>query len=91
VLTVQLGFRKLSPTSITPSLTSVRPDAMYDPAVEPVEELSDVGALVVISPSPYYRVEVRDQFRSFQRNAPLGTLTHLIHEATDRFSLRVRI
>jgi hypothetical protein len=35
---------------------------MYDPAVETIEELSDVGALVVIAPSPDYRVEVRDQF-----------------------------
>jgi hypothetical protein len=35
---------------------------MYDPAVETIEELSDVGALVVISPSPNYRVEVRNQF-----------------------------
>jgi hypothetical protein len=35
---------------------------MYDPAVETIEELSDVGALVVIAPSPDYRVEIRDQF-----------------------------
>jgi hypothetical protein len=64
---------------------------MYDPAVEPVEKLSDVGALVVITPSPDYRVEVRDQFRGSQRYAPLGTLSHLIHEATDRLFLRLRI
>lgn len=33
---------------------------MYDPAVESAEELSDVGGLVVIAPSPDHRVEVRD-------------------------------
>ena len=91
VLTVQLGFRKLSPTPVTPSLASVRPDTMYDPAVESAEELSDVGALVVISPSPNYRVEVRDQFQSTQWHAPPSSLTHLVHEAMDRLPLRIRI
>jgi hypothetical protein len=62
ILTVQLAFRELSPALVPPAFTTVRPDALQYPAVESVEELSDVGALVVISPSPNYRVEVRNQF-----------------------------
>src|ERR1035438_8037880 len=61
---------------------------MYDPAVESAEELSDVGTLVVIAPSPNYRVEVRDQFQSIQWHASPSSLTHLIHEALDRLFLR---
>jgi hypothetical protein len=44
------GPGKVPPTPIAPALAAVRPDAMGDPAVESVEELSDVDALVVITP-----------------------------------------
>src|ERR1700685_1234062 len=88
---VQLALRKLFPTHVAPAFTTVRPDAMDDPAIEPAEELSDVGALVVIAPSPYYRVEVCDQLRGRQRNAPLSPRAHLIHKATDRFYFWVRV
>src|SRR5271154_5172949 len=49
VLAVQLGFRQLSPAAVPPPLESMRPNPPHDPAVEPVEELSDVGSLVVMS------------------------------------------
>lgn len=45
VLAVQLGFRQLSPATVTPTLASMRPEAPYDPAIEPVEELADVGSV----------------------------------------------
>src|SRR3954447_13113904 len=50
VLSVQLGFRQLSPAAVPPTLESVRPYAPHYPAVESVAELSDVGSLVVMSP-----------------------------------------
>src|SRR3954464_10869126 len=50
VLSVQLGFRQLSPAAVPPTLKSLRPYAPHYPAVESVEELSDVGSLVVMSP-----------------------------------------
>src|ERR1035437_1648146 len=57
VLAIQLGFRQLSPATVPPPLESMRPNAPHYPAVEPVEELSDVGSLVVMAPSPQPRVQ----------------------------------
>ena len=57
VLAVQLGFRQLSPATVPPSLESMRPNASHNPAVESVEELSDVGSLVVMTPTPQYRIQ----------------------------------
>src|SRR5215472_8623271 len=61
VLAIQLGFRQLSPAAVPPPLASVRPNAPHDPAVEPVEEVSDVGSLVVMSPPPQHRIQFLDQ------------------------------
>src|SRR6516165_225119 len=63
----------------------MRPDPAHDPTVESVEELSDVGSLVVMSPSPQYRIQFRDQLLGLQRYASLGQLAHLIHKTLDRF------
>src|SRR5712671_2075429 len=63
----------------------MRPNASHYPAVEPVEELSDVGSLVVMSPSPQHRIQFLDQLLGLERHASAGKRTHLIHEATDRF------
>src|SRR5450631_1536634 len=52
VLAVQRGLRLLSPATVAPALESMRPNASHNPTVEPVEELSDVGPLVVMTPSP---------------------------------------
>src|ERR1700738_175428 len=60
VLAIQLGFRQLSPATVPPPLESMRPDASHNPTVEPVEELSDVGSLVVMSPSTQHRIQFLD-------------------------------
>jgi hypothetical protein len=59
-----VGFRPLSPATIPPPLKSLRPNAPHDPPVKPVEELSDLGSLVVMAPSPQHRIEFLDQLRS---------------------------
>src|SRR4029077_558864 len=85
VLAVQLGFRQLSPATVPPSLESVRPNAPHNPAVEPVEERSDVGSLVVMTPPTQHRVEFLNQLLGLKRYASPGKRAHLIHEAADRF------
>ncbi len=56
----------------------MRPDPSYDPAVESVEELTNVGAFVILAPSPQERVEFRDQLLGLQRCPPFGSLPYLL-------------
>src|SRR5215510_9082849 len=69
----------------------MRPDATDNPTVESVEEVADVGALVVLAPAAQERVEPRNQLLSRQRRLPFRTLPYPIPEATDRFLLGIRI
>src|ERR1700730_16115324 len=68
----------------------MRPNAPHDPTVEPVEELSDMGSLVVMAPPPQHRIQFLDQFLGPQRHAPPGERAYLIHEPADRFLPRDR-
>ena len=63
----------------------MRPNAPHNPPVEPVEERSDVGSLVVMAPPAQYRIEFLDQLLGLKRYASPGKRAHLIHEAADRF------
>src|SRR5229473_103172 len=85
VLAVQLCFRQLSPATVPPLLESMRPNAPHNPAVEPVEELSDVGSLVVMSPSPQHGIQFLNQLLGLERHTSAGERAYLIHETTDRF------
>src|SRR5215470_20425724 len=49
ILPVQRRDGKLLPPTITPTLKSMRPDPPHDPAVELVEEHSDVGSFVILA------------------------------------------
>jgi len=91
VLAVKLGHRQPFPARIAPTPVPMRPDASPDPAVETLEELSDVGAFVVLAPAPQERIKFRNQLRGVQRSQPFGSLPDLIHETTDRFLLGIRI
>ena len=91
VLAVQLGFGQLSPATVPPSLESMRSNASHNPAVEPVEELSDVGSLVMMSPAPQHRIQFLNQLRGPERHASAGKPTYLIHEVPDRFLPGIRI
>ena len=45
----------------------MRPDAAHDPAVEFVEERSDMGPLVVLAPSSQGRIQLLYQIRCLSR------------------------
>jgi len=72
-------------------LVPVRPDSSPDPAIETLEELSDLGAFVILAPTPYERVQFRYQLLGFQRLGPFGPLPYLVHEATNRLRLGIRV
>ena len=91
ILTVQRRDGKLLPPAITPTLKSMRPDPPHDPAVELVEEHSDVGSFVILAPSPQERIEFRDQLLGVQCHPPCGSLANLLLKTMDRFLTRVRV
>jgi hypothetical protein len=69
----------------------MRPDPSHDPAIEAVEELSNVGAFVILAPAPQEWIKFRNQLLGLQRYPPFGSLPYLIHETTNRLLLGVRI
>ena len=72
-------------------LVAVRPNAAGDPTIEPMEESSDVGAFVVLAPTPQEWIKVCNQLLGGQRSRSMGSLPHLLHETADRFRLGIRI
>jgi hypothetical protein len=91
VLAIKRLLGQPLPAAISPTLVPMRPDPSYNPAIEPVEERSDVGAFVILAPTPQQRVKFRNQLLGLQRHLPLGSLPYPIHETADRLLLRVRI
>src|SRR5262245_7138109 len=69
----------------------MRPDPSYDPAVQPVEEFSDVSPFVIVTPTPQNRIQFFDQLLGREWDASLGKRTYLILEATDGPLAWVRI
>jgi hypothetical protein len=61
----------------------MRPDTSSDPTVELVEEFSNVGAFVILAPTPQNRIQLGNQLAGVQGHAPLGPLPHLILETTN--------
>ena len=58
-----------SPRRVPPSLGDEGPQSPFDPAIKPVEEFSDVGLAVVVSPAAYDRVENLDHLAQRYRCA----------------------
>src|SRR5712691_303269 len=56
ILAVHFGLRQLFPAAVAPAFVSMRPDTPLDPPVEFVEECSDMGTLVIVTPTPQNRV-----------------------------------
>ncbi len=81
--------RQLLPATTPPAPEPMRPDAPHDPAVELVEERSDVGALVILAPSPQRWIQFLDQFFGRYRGTTTRERPHPVREAPDRFSCRV--
>jgi hypothetical protein len=77
---------------IRPSLVDVHdassPDSSYLPAVETLQERSDVGAFVVL---PQLRNGELSSAIGVQKSQPLGLLPELIHETTNRLRLGIQI
>lgn len=63
---------------------SMRPEALHDPAVEPVEEPADMSALVVLAPATKDRVDLLDKLGRGHRRFATRELTNLIFEVSDR-------
>src|SRR6516162_205381 len=58
VLAVEPTAWQRSPTAAAPLVVPVRPDPPYQPSVEPVEELSDLGPLVVVAPTTHDGIDL---------------------------------
>src|SRR5713226_6739772 len=69
----------------------MRPDSSPDPAVETLEELADVGAFIILTPTPQERIKPRNQFLGSQRCRPFGALPYLVNETANRLLLGIRI
>jgi len=63
-LAIQLCRRQLLPAATSPAPKSMRPYPSHDPAIEFVEECPDVGALVILAPSPQGRIQFPNHFLS---------------------------
>jgi len=72
-------------------LTAMGPDPTSDPVIETMKEPADVGALVVLAPTPQEWVKHPNQLRGGQRDRPFGSLADLILETLDRLRLGVRV
>src|SRR5215469_12829773 len=91
ILAIEHPCRHPLPADIAPALVAVRPNTTDNPAIQSVEEPSDVGSFVILAPAPQQRIKFLNQFLGLQRDLPLGSLPDLIHETTDGLLLRVRI
>src|SRR5260221_6059168 len=90
-LAVELAGWQRCPTAAAPFPEPVRPDSSHQPAVESVEELSDVGPLVVMAPTTHNGVRLFYQLLSGHRSVAPREPANLILEVADRFLPRVRI
>lgn len=53
--------------------------------------MADMGAFVVLAPTPQEWIKFRNQLFGFQRDPPFGALPDLIHETMDGLLLGVGI
>src|SRR5262249_47433301 len=90
-LAVELAGWQRCPTATAPFAEPVRPDSPHQPAVESVEELSDMGPLVVVAPTTHNGVRLFYQLLSAHRSVAPRQPANLILEGADRFLPGVRI
>ena len=69
----------------------MRPEASHDPAVELMEDPSDVGSLVVMAPAAQDGIDLSDQLLGGDGRSPARQLANLVLEVPDRFLARVRV
>ena len=64
----ELGWMR-PPARVPPPLCTVRPEPSDYPAIQLVEELSDVGPLVVVAPTSHHGVDLIGSARPVRRGA----------------------
>ena len=84
-LAVELAEWQRCPATAAPFAEPMRPNSPHQPAVELVEELSDVSPLVVVAPTTHDGVDLFYQLLSAHRSVPPREPAYLIPEVTDRF------
>jgi hypothetical protein len=67
----------------------MRPDPSPNPGIEAMEEPANVGAFVILAPTPQQWVKLRNQLLGFQRNGSLGPQSYLVHETMNRLLLGI--
>src|SRR5712691_8666668 len=88
---VELCPRQLLPPTAAPAFVAPAPDASQNPAVQSVEQPTDVRPPVVIAPPPDDRVQLVQQPSKLLRVAPSGNLADPLLEALDRAVTRVGV
>ena len=84
-LAVELTEWQRCPATAAPLAEPMRPNSPHQPAIELVEELSDVSPLVVVAPTTHDGVDLFYQLLSAHRSVPPREPAYLIPEVTDRF------
>src|ERR1700757_3487845 len=85
VLAVELTAWQRLPTAAAPLTVPMRPDPPHQPSIEPVEELSDVGPLVVVAPTTHDGIDLLYQLLSAHGCVTSCQPTNLLLEVVDRF------
>jgi len=76
---------------VAPTLASMRPDSPHDPTVELIEELSDVGSFVVLTPPPHSGLSLSISSLVFRGTRRFVRLPNLVPETSDRLITRIRV
>ena len=90
-LAIELRGRQCAPSITAPTPEPMRPEAPHDPAIELMEEPSDVSALVMLAPATQDGIDLLDQLRSRHRRAAARQSSNLVLEVPDRFLPRVGV
>ena len=85
-LFIQLRLGQLDPAPGPPPAETMRPNAPHDPAVEFVEERSNVGAFVVLGPTSQGRIQFLYQLRCLARGTASRQPPHPIPESSNGFA-----
>src|ERR1700687_5643328 len=90
-LAIELRGRQYAPSITAPTPEAIRPEAPHDPAIELMEEPSDVSALVMLAPATQDGIDLLDQLRSRHRRAAARQSANLVLEVADRSLPRVGV
>ena len=90
-LFIQLPLGQLDPAPGPPPAETMRPNAPHDPAVEFVEERSNVGAFVVLGPTSQGRIQFLYQLRCLALGTASRQPPHSIPESSNGFACGIAL